>query len=264
VANIYSTNAEFGRPPIIYGLRSIDSIGEGRHFCGCFPGIFIERWSKHIAALRGLFSRQCARLGKQPITEPPVEPGTAGDRTNVLSPARLSFVENCNSACTTVVADVLVLTETFSEDAADLQIPGPDMTSTTTGGKRTDDTQASIYNVLIWSGEDSPDETLIPQFTVMGGDQSRLFFLSTVDIGNGERRQFDPSKDMAAYSKPRRQNQTSAPLVEASAIKLSTHPCSDIRRLQTALLRSNGANPTILIIVGLSEVRAGRSEGVGR
>jgi hypothetical protein len=143
------------------------------------------------------FETMCAAW-KQTITEPLVEPGTAGDHTNALSPARLSFVEKCNSACNSIVADPLILTETFSEDAADLQIPGPDMTSTTTGGKRTDDTQASIDSVLIWSDEDSPDDTLIPQFTVMGGDQSRLFFGSTVDIGNGERRQFDPSKDMAA------------------------------------------------------------------
>jgi RecA-family ATPase len=55
-------------------------------------------------------------------------------------------------------------------------------------------------NVLLWSGEDSAENSLIPRFVGMGGDRSRVFDCPCVmDInaeGLPEKREFDPSRDM--------------------------------------------------------------------
>jgi len=61
------------------------------------------------------------------------------------------------------------------------------------GGKWPDGTQAPIGDVLIWSGEDALNDTILPRFLMAGGDQNRLLYIS--DVGDGERA-FDPADDM--------------------------------------------------------------------
>jgi hypothetical protein len=65
----------------------------------------------------------------------------------------------------------------------------------TTGGKWPDGTQAPLGNVVIWSGEDDFNDTLLPRFMAMGGDPSRIFVVGAVRVG-GECRAFDPALDM--------------------------------------------------------------------
>lgn len=67
----------------------------------------------------------------------------------------------------------------------------------TTGGRWPDGTRASIGNVLIWSGEDDPADTLVPRLLAMNADLQRVFFIKAVREGN-ESRPFDPSTDMSA------------------------------------------------------------------
>jgi hypothetical protein len=133
---------------------------------------------------------------------------------------------------------------------------------TTTGGKWPDDTQAPTGNVLIWSGEDSPDDTLIPRFAAMGGDRSRIFFVSTVDIGNGERRQFDPSKDMAALQDAAQKiGNVSLIIVDpiVSAIAGDSHKNSETRRgLQPLVDLAENLHATVL---GISHYTKGTQGG---
>ncbi|MCL2591405.1 MAG: AAA family ATPase [Betaproteobacteria bacterium] len=65
-----------------------------------------------------------------------------------------------------------------------------------TGGRWPDGTQATKGNVLIWSGEDDPKDTLVPRLMAAGADMSRITFVDGVRDGN-ERRAFDPSKDVS-------------------------------------------------------------------
>ncbi len=65
----------------------------------------------------------------------------------------------------------------------------------TNGGRWPDGTKAPIGNVLIWSGEDDPADTLIPRLALAGADLSRVFFIAEVLQGD-ERRSFNPAKDM--------------------------------------------------------------------
>jgi putative DNA primase/helicase len=50
-------------------------------------------------------------------------------------------------------------------------------------------------NVVIWSGEDDPADTLIPRLALSGAELSRVYFIADIREGN-ERRSFDPARDM--------------------------------------------------------------------
>jgi len=65
----------------------------------------------------------------------------------------------------------------------------------TTGGRWPDGTQSVAGNVVIWSGEDDPADTLIPRLALSGADLSRVYFIADIRDG-GERRSFDPARDM--------------------------------------------------------------------
>ncbi len=54
-------------------------------------------------------------------------------------------------------------------------------------------------NVLIWSGEDDPADTLVPRLSAAGADLKRVHFLTgTRDTKSGEILSFDPSRDIPA------------------------------------------------------------------
>lgn len=65
----------------------------------------------------------------------------------------------------------------------------------TTGGRWPDGARSIVGNVVIWSGEDDPADTLIPRLALSGADLSRVYFISDIREGN-ERRAFDPARDM--------------------------------------------------------------------
>ncbi len=65
----------------------------------------------------------------------------------------------------------------------------------TTGGIWPDGSKAPVGNVVIWSGEDDPKDTLTPRLLLSGADTCRVYFISGVQQG-GEHHTFDPSRDM--------------------------------------------------------------------
>lgn len=67
----------------------------------------------------------------------------------------------------------------------------------TIGGRWPDGTRCEMGNVLMWSGEDDPSDTLLPRFLAQGGDPNRIFFVQGCSQ-NGEVRSFDPATDMQA------------------------------------------------------------------
>lgn len=67
----------------------------------------------------------------------------------------------------------------------------------TTGGRWPDGSRSSVGNVVIWSGEDDPADTLIPRLAASGAEVGRVYFIADVRQGN-ERRSFDPARDMEA------------------------------------------------------------------
>jgi RecA-family ATPase len=63
------------------------------------------------------------------------------------------------------------------------------------GGKFPDGTAAPLGDVLIWSGEDDIEDTILPRIVVAGGDPDRVCFIDGIVI-DGAKRAFDPATDM--------------------------------------------------------------------
>lgn len=69
----------------------------------------------------------------------------------------------------------------------------------TKGGCWPDGTRAPIGDVLMWSGEDDPSDTLVPRLIAMGADRSKVYFVGGVGGGRGARA-FDPASDVPLLS----------------------------------------------------------------
>ncbi|MBK7275626.1 MAG: AAA family ATPase [Betaproteobacteria bacterium] len=63
------------------------------------------------------------------------------------------------------------------------------------GGRWPDGSRCEPGNVLIWSGEDDPADTLLPRLLAMGADRKRIFFVQGARV-DGEALPFDPARDM--------------------------------------------------------------------
>ena len=69
----------------------------------------------------------------------------------------------------------------------------------TTAGKWPNGAQAPLGNVLIWSGEDDMDDTILPRIAAMGGDIGRVHYVKSI-TDKGEKRRFDPATDLPRSS----------------------------------------------------------------
>jgi putative DNA primase/helicase len=67
----------------------------------------------------------------------------------------------------------------------------------TAGGHWPDGSRAPIGDVLMWSGEDDPADSLVPRLLASGGDRKRFHVVDGM-IEAGKRRSFDPSCDIPA------------------------------------------------------------------
>jgi putative DNA primase/helicase len=67
----------------------------------------------------------------------------------------------------------------------------------TVGGEWPDGTRISQGNVVVWSGEDAIEDTLLPRFMAAGGDRAHIAFISGVEE-DGTKRGFNPSLDIEA------------------------------------------------------------------
>lgn len=70
----------------------------------------------------------------------------------------------------------------------------------TSGGAWPDGSTCEPGNVVIWSGEDDPADTLTPRLVLSGADLRRVFFISGVKDGQGTR-PFDPASDILELRK---------------------------------------------------------------
>ncbi|MBS3996685.1 MAG: AAA family ATPase, partial [Hydrogenophaga sp.] len=65
----------------------------------------------------------------------------------------------------------------------------------TVGGRWPDGSPSVAGNVLIWSSEDDPADTLLPRLLAAGADRARCFFIEG-SRRDGEVVQFDPARDL--------------------------------------------------------------------
>jgi len=101
-----------------------------------------------------------------------------------------------------------------------------------TGGRFPDGTRSPVGNVLIWSGEDSAEDTLVPRLLAAGADRSRIHFIGNVQYGD-EIRSFDPSIDIPAMLEAAaRIGNISLLIVDpvVNAIACDSHKNGEVRR----------------------------------
>lgn len=131
----------------------------------------------------------------------------------------------------------------------------------TTGGRWPDGTRSIAGNVVIWSGEDDPADTLIPRLALSGADLSRIYFIADIREGN-ERRSFDPARDM----EPLRRKLTEIGDVKllivdpvVSAIAGDSHKNAEVRRgLQPLVDLAGSMRCALLGITHFSKGTGGR------
>jgi putative DNA primase/helicase len=125
------------------------------------------------------------------------------------------------------------------------------------GGTWPDGSSVSAGNVVIWSGEDDPTDTLVPRLIVAGANMSRIFFVGQT-IEKGKARSFNPGKDI----EPLEQAIASAggvtlmivdPIV--SAVLGDSHKNGEVRRSLQPLV--DLAAKTGAALVGISHLSKG-------
>jgi len=72
--------------------------------------------------------------------------------------------------------------------------------SITAGGTWPDGSRAPLGNVVMWSGEDNPDDVLIPRLLASGGDPARIHIVGGVSGADGGVSPFDPARDVSLLS----------------------------------------------------------------
>lgn len=66
----------------------------------------------------------------------------------------------------------------------------------TIGGRWPDGSRCEAGNILFWSGEDDPADTLLPRLLAAGADRSRCYFIEGARTPDGEVQPFDPARDL--------------------------------------------------------------------
>ena len=102
----------------------------------------------------------------------------------------------------------------------------------TTGAQWPDGSRCPAGNVVIWSGEDDVQDTLIPRLRAAGADMSRVFFVGDVRETNGLR-SFDPAKDIPALERAIAEAGGAALVIVdpvVSAVQGDGHKSNDVRR----------------------------------
>jgi putative DNA primase/helicase len=130
------------------------------------------------------------------------------------------------------------------------------------GGKFPDGTKAKQGNVIIWSGEDTAKDVLVPRIEASGGDLSHVFFAGDMINGKGKRA-FDPAKDIDALKRAISNAGGAAliiidPIVSATAA--DSHKNGETRRgLQPLVDMAENLNAALFGITHFTKGSEGRS-----
>lgn len=128
------------------------------------------------------------------------------------------------------------------------------------GGRWPDGKRCDPGNILVWSGEDDPADTLLPRLLAAGADKSRCYFVSGTRI-NGEVEPFDPARDMAALeAQAQRIGGAKLLIVDpvVSAVTGDSHKNTEVRRaLQPLVDLASRLDAAVLGISHFSKGGAG-------
>jgi len=127
----------------------------------------------------------------------------------------------------------------------------------TLGGQWPDGTQCEPGNVLIWSGEDDPKDTLLPRLLAHGADRNRVYFVSDV-FEHNKPRAFDPSRDMPRlYEKAAQIGEVRLIIIDpvVNVISGDSHKNGEVRRDLQPLVELGGKLNAV--VLGISHFNKG-------
>jgi len=126
----------------------------------------------------------------------------------------------------------------------------------TVGGKFPNGTIAETGNIVIWSGEDDPSDTLAPRLKAMGADMGKVHFISGVMEGQ-TKRPFDPATDIIALVEMVEKIRPALLIVDpiVSAVAGDSHNNADTRRCLQPLV--DMALETGVAVLGISHFSKG-------
>jgi putative DNA primase/helicase len=133
--------------------------------------------------------------------------------------------------------------------------------SITGGGRWPDGSGCTPGNVLIWSGEDDPADTLLPRLLAAGADRSRCHFVIGTRI-RGEMQSFDPARDMAGLElEARGIGDVKLLIVDpvVSAVAGDSHKNTEVRRALQPLV--DLASRLDAAVLGISHFSKGGAGG---
>ncbi|MDE1162302.1 MAG: AAA family ATPase [Acidobacteriaceae bacterium] len=133
-----------------------------------------------------------------------------------------------------------------------------------TAGQWPDGTLCNRHgNVIIWSSEDDPADTIKPRLMAMGADSARCSIISGAVDENGQRQAFDPSCDIDALrSAVASIGGVSLLIIDpiVTAVQGDMHKANDVRRgLQTIVDFAAEMNCAVLGITHFAKGTAGRN-----
>jgi putative DNA primase/helicase len=133
--------------------------------------------------------------------------------------------------------------------------------SISSGQRWPDDSDGLLGDVLIWSGEDSVSDTLLPRLLAAGGDPARIHFVNS-SRDHGKSRPFDPATDMPDLAEAARLLPAVRLLIldpVVSAVTGDSHKNTETRRgLQPVVDLAAELDCAVLGITHLSKNTGGR------
>lgn len=133
-------------------------------------------------------------------------------------------------------------------------------TITIPDGRFPDGAQAERGEVAIWSGEDDPQDTIVPRLMASGADLERVHIVGAMETG-AEPRPFDPSQDMPALRAALAEKDIRLLIVDpiVSAVAGDSHKNTETRRdLQPLVDLAAATNCALLGITHFTKGTAGR------
>jgi RecA-family ATPase len=131
----------------------------------------------------------------------------------------------------------------------------------TCGGRWPDGSRCEPGNVLVWSGEDDPQDTLLPRLHAMGADVSRVFFIKARRDGD-DVLPFDPARDLVELAAAAKRIGHVKLLVldpVVSAVTGDSHKNAEVRRgLQAVVDLAAVLDAAAIGITHFSKQSAGR------
>ena len=128
------------------------------------------------------------------------------------------------------------------------------------GGRWPDGTWAEAGEVVIWSGEDDPGDTIVPRLIAAGADLSKIHIVEDVII-DGKKRSFDPAEDMPILRKAMASRRVKLLIIDpiVAAVSGDSHKNAEVRRsLQPLVDLAAGLDVAVYGVTHFTKGTAGR------